>query len=509
MSYEHGFGAKWLELLKEIAPTVKRARFPPFLHRVHSNKDLRFILTSRDYLLHQAQAQSGRLSTAAVNASEYTLNIEHYTRASKAQMLFNHIYFSDISVEERDALLYDDFFLKIIDHRNYNPRLIDLLTTADYVSISGRPIRAAVEAVLENPQELWEKPYRTHISDEGRALMLALFFSGGSTAIPALERAFERMTGAIGLEFVSADFPVKFRSALKELEGSVLAIQDRTVSFSNPGVRDFLERAVIEDRFLPAAIGAITEFAEVNHTWTFFCAQTPAPGAAHTAAAWARAAERLLKNDDGRALERLELIIDTYDRLQTQALLQVVRAAIRDFQDWEITDNETTRCQDVLEQIHQSVLPRDVLDETKRAISYAVAIMLTNSGGSLNLEDIKAVATSLFKFGDDESVAAEAARSALEGYIEDMSPELSEITSLDDLAGYERELKTLMMDYGVKNWKAARQIESRREELIEREERDYGEGYYGRQTASAQISDDQMRISDDQIRSMFRAVRGD
>jgi hypothetical protein len=47
----------------------------------------------------------------------------------------------------------------------------------------------------------------------------------------------------------------------------VLAIQDRTVSFSNPGVRDFLERAVIEDRFLPAAIGAITEFAEVNHTW--------------------------------------------------------------------------------------------------------------------------------------------------------------------------------------------------------------------------------------------------
>jgi putative tryptophan/tyrosine transport system substrate-binding protein len=25
MSYEHGFGAKWLELLKEIAPTVKRA----------------------------------------------------------------------------------------------------------------------------------------------------------------------------------------------------------------------------------------------------------------------------------------------------------------------------------------------------------------------------------------------------------------------------------------------------------------------------------------------------
>jgi hypothetical protein len=75
---------------------------------------------------------------------------------------------------------------------------------------------------------------------------------------------------------------------------------------------------------------------------------------------------------------------------KTEALLQVVRAAVRDFQDWEITDNETTRCQDVLEQIDQSVLPRDILDETKKVISSAVAIMLTNSGGSLNLEDIKA-----------------------------------------------------------------------------------------------------------------------
>jgi Restriction endonuclease len=37
-------------------------RFPPFLQRVRSNKNLRFILTTRDYILHQAQAQSSRLT---------------------------------------------------------------------------------------------------------------------------------------------------------------------------------------------------------------------------------------------------------------------------------------------------------------------------------------------------------------------------------------------------------------------------------------------------------------
>ena len=119
-----------------------------------------------------------------MNASEFTLNVGHYTRASRAQMLFNHMYFSDISIQERNALLESDFFLKIIDHRNFNPRLIDLLTAADYVSITGVPIREAVTAILENPHELWEKPYRHHISDEARALMLALFFNEVSPTIP-------------------------------------------------------------------------------------------------------------------------------------------------------------------------------------------------------------------------------------------------------------------------------------------------------------------------------------
>ena len=293
-------------------------RFHSFFQRVCNNKDIRFILTTRDYILHQAQEQSSRLSSPAVNASEFTLNVGHYTRASRAHMLFKHMYFSDISIQERYALLESDFFLKIIDHRNFNPRLIEYFTAAEYVSVTGMPIRAAVEAVLENPHELWEKPYRNHISEEARALMLALFFNENSPAIPALERAFGRMSRAMGLPFASADLPVKFRSALKEIEGSVLAIQNREVRFSNPGVRDFLQRAVEEDQFLPVAVGAVTEFTEVNQAWSFFWAQRwpkrhdevqgviiigpqrPKTPQDPSSTAWVGAARRLLKDGSGR-----------------------------------------------------------------------------------------------------------------------------------------------------------------------------------------------------------------
>jgi hypothetical protein len=230
------------------------------------------------------------LSSATIGASEFVLKVGHYTRAVRARMLFNHIYFSDLSTVERDDLISDNFFLKVIDHQNFNPRLIELLTSADYVTISGIPIRKTVETVLANPQELWEKPYRTHISDEGRALMLALYFNADRTLVTAAERSFVRIVGAMGLPFPKADLPAKFRSAVKEIEGSVLAIQDRQFRFANPGVRDFLQRAIVEDRFLPAVISAIAEFEEVTQAWRLFMTlyeykRTPGHGH-HRSVAW-------------------------------------------------------------------------------------------------------------------------------------------------------------------------------------------------------------------------------
>ncbi|ARK78652.1 hypothetical protein BOC39_36675 [Burkholderia pseudomallei] len=70
-------------------------------------------------------------------------------------MVFNHIYFSDLVDEEKAKLLDDDFFLKMIDHRNFSPRLIELLTSADYYSVGDESIQATVLRVLNNPAELW------------------------------------------------------------------------------------------------------------------------------------------------------------------------------------------------------------------------------------------------------------------------------------------------------------------------------------------------------------------
>lgn len=72
----------------------------------------------------------------------------------------------------------------------------------------------------------------------------------------------------------------------------------------------------------------------------------------------------------------------------------------------------------------------------------------------------------------------------------------------DELDGFARELKRVMGDYGLVDNRADRDIEYRRECLIEGKEHDNAEGY-GR---SASLS--QPQFSDDQIRSMFQGLLG-
>lgn len=488
----------------QLSPDLIRStdqRFPPFLERVKTNKNIRFILTTRDYIWRQAQAQSSRLSSIRINATEFTLSVGRYTRAAKAEILFNHIYFSDTSEEEKKSLLKDDFFLAIIDHRNFNPRLIDLLTSADYVTISDRPIREVVQFVLDNPHELWEKPFRDHITQEGRALMLALFFNEVLVALPTLEDAFQRMVIAMGLPIGRADIPVRFRAALKELEGSVIAIEDRRVRFANPGVRDFLQSAVIEDKFLPIALDAVSEFTEVKSVWHQFCLnQRNNSAQAVDSAVWDTTIIRLMNRDSGTALDRLELSLNIFGRLKSAKCLEFVRACAEDLKNSEIEVGEITLCKWALEYFSIASLPRDDADEVGQVLSVAVGRLLTEWGHELSFEDINEVANALSEFGVNAAIAARSHKGALIERIANMEPVLLDYGSVADLDDFESKLSSLLIKHGVPLGNVGGQIESHRKTLIESEQKGEDEIYEPLQSMSPRQNETA------QIRSMFAGM---
>jgi len=475
-------------------------RLPPFIERVKASKNIRFVLTTRDYILHQAQAQSSRLSSHRIGLSEFVLNVGYYTRAIRSQILFNHLYFSTLSRDERSAILADDFFLEIIDHSNFNPRLIDLLTTGDYVSLAGLPIRQTIKAVLDNPKELWEKPYRSHISPEGRALMLAQFFNDERVLIDFLESSFCRMVQALGLQFSNSELPVRFRAALRELEGSVLAIRNRSVAFSNPGVRDYLQRAIVEDKLLIPIVDVLVRYKEIEQAWVYFCSLTAASIPPGVEGAWTRLAQRMMSEAGGAPLQDLSLLIDFYDRFKNSELIEPIKFMISSMKDYEIETDEVGQCNAMFEKMALSLLPLEVVEEAIMVFSSRVGDMIRYNGHWIELDDLSRVARNLRSYGDDSDETIDAAREAVEGYIADLDDALSQVSSTDELRQYERDLGSLMKEFGVTDRTVEERIDIRRDELLEEEARDSSSFEPTRPTNLPG------HVSDDEIRSMFAEI---
>ncbi|MHC2253794.1 DNA polymerase III delta prime subunit [Bradyrhizobium embrapense] len=472
-------------------------RFPPFLQKVRSHDNLRFVLTTRNYILRQAQAVSGRLAESAINSSEFVLDVGRYTRSVRAKMLYNHLYFSEMSKADLKVMLGQDFFLKIIDHRNFNPRLIDLLTSPDYLAIARKPTRTVIQSVLDNPSELWERPYRTQLAREARTLMLALYFNEPLINFSDLEQTFGWIYVAMGGTLPAAERPAAFRGALKELEGSVLAIQDRKVRFSNPGVRDFLDRAVAEDRFLPAAVGVLSDYTELKQCWSLY-RRAPERAFPDFPSVWAAAMSRMVQSNTGNSLKRLALILESFDLLRGAALLPQVSAAADDLRDADLEQDDADLCRSLLEKAPSSALPGQQMQEVRDAVSQATGRLLGYWGGYMTLEDLDAAAGTLWDFGTSPSDATANVQMALKEFIDHIDETLGDIDNPDELDDFEKDLNALMIKFQCKDDRAARDIEYRRQAIFEGRIRHSSAQYGG-----FDPSEEEPDVSDEEIRSMF------
>lgn len=492
-----------------LSPDLIRSvdqRLPPFLEKVRASKDLRFILTTRDYILRQAQVQSERLSSVKIGMTELTLNVGHYTRSVKARLLYNHVYFSDVSQSDRSLLLQDDFFLNIIDHKNFNPRLIELLTSRDFLDLTGKPIREAISDNLENPQKLWEIPYREHISKDGQVLMLAVYFNGRLSSIDETERSFARKAGALGLNIHVTDLPSRFRRALRELEGSVIAIENRRISFGNPGLQDFLQRIVEEDRLIEFAISTATVCRELLQTWHVYNAIEGRPLTNDRAEElWTAAIKRLLDGDSGLNLSRFGLTMEVYMKFGGVNLEPLVVQATEELKESnDLDESDVDESQKLLAKLATGRFrKRDVVDEACDVLAEEMRSMLRVYGGRMSLDDIEAVHQSLNIYGWDSSGTAESSRAALENYLQDHDQALSELTSLDDLESYEAQLLELLEKFDIRSGEAEDKIEERRREIHEKRDRSVGSW---RSVSSGGNID---RITSDEIRSMFSDLKPD
>jgi len=250
-------------------------RIIDFIHAVRKSTGVKLILTTREYILQQAYQQYEKIEREGFSAQKCVIDLAKYTRMNRAKILYNHVYFSSLPENYRNHLLKDRGYLTIIDHPNYSPRIVQLLTEHarlrevlpwDYVTLFKRS--------MDNPLAVWKHAFANHLSQASRNLLLVLVSMPHEAFMSDVDTAYQAYNLAYAKHFGSAIGPQDFRSALKELDGDFLAYDreghEILVRYQNPSVRDF-----VKQYFTTAAtemvliIKAIVFFEQLLAMWSW------------------------------------------------------------------------------------------------------------------------------------------------------------------------------------------------------------------------------------------------
>jgi len=241
-----------------------------FIRKVRSSDDARFIMTSRAYILQDAKDHSDVLSDKKLDVSEYLLDVGVYTRRIRARILYNHLVYSDLSAPYISALITPEILKKIVDHKNYIPRIIDWMTQKVHLlDIKFDGYADFFIKTLDNPVEIWDRAYRKHITYCERHLLIGLFFaSSWTTNLEKLESIYNRIHPKLCAAYKLSFGPSDFQSAMHVLDGGFIRITDWGVDFVNPSVRDYLKHHLKQDRTLDAIADCGVDPSWPDNVWS-------------------------------------------------------------------------------------------------------------------------------------------------------------------------------------------------------------------------------------------------
>lgn len=216
-----------------------------FINKVSKSSDKLFIMTTREYILNQAQQKHDLLTSEKININKYVVDVEKYTFNLKAKILYNHLYFSTLPEEYIQELIFQKSYKKIINHRNYNPRIIQLMTQESVIdNILPKDYVKEFMQKLEFPEAIWEHAYENHINEYSQYILQLLMIMGDNDILlNNLEENYYSLNKYLGNKFSHLDF----KKGIKELERTFINIYSRYnnklyVKFQNPSIADFLIR---------------------------------------------------------------------------------------------------------------------------------------------------------------------------------------------------------------------------------------------------------------------------
>ena len=213
-----------------------------FISSVRKNKNSKLILTTREYILRQAQSIYEILNGPIFEIPQCIVDLSQYTRPIRAQILYNHLYFSKLPKEYIEEIVRKATYLKIVDHPNYSPRIIEYMTDPMWIgSDKSSNYPNIFLRNLKEPFLIWEQAFNNQITDMAREALLVMGTLPQEIFVDDMKCAVAHLLKIRGYD--ASDRQIN--RALSELQGNFVVMRrDRDndiISFHNPSVQDFVE----------------------------------------------------------------------------------------------------------------------------------------------------------------------------------------------------------------------------------------------------------------------------
>ncbi|WP_153183214.1 ATP-binding protein [Streptomyces sp. E5N91] len=210
------------------------SRLLSLIRRIRRDSTKRFVCTTREYVLQQARQRYERMDRGDLDPLTFTVDIDVLGREERAQILYNHVYWSEWPASAKRHFSHPDVYRPIIRHRNFNPRAIADLLSTPFEPELGEP-GTQVVAALDNPMGLWRHVFDHQLKESDRDILRLLFTFGGKADLSVLGKAYLGFTNR-GLSH--------FKASLKIINGTLVRVFDEGlrsyVEFINPSVNDFM-----------------------------------------------------------------------------------------------------------------------------------------------------------------------------------------------------------------------------------------------------------------------------
>ncbi|MCB9651921.1 MAG: restriction endonuclease [Deltaproteobacteria bacterium] len=235
------------------------ARFARRCRRERSGAK-KLVLTTREYILEDAKRYYHKLLDVEDGLVKCVIDIRMYGERVRAQILYNHIWFSGVSSGIVRDFVESRAYVPVVLHPNYNPRIVaTVVRRAEEGGVPLDGLGGMILDALQRPEELWLRPFEDHLNEYDRSLVLAAASFGYDCIYDDVETAAEGLhLRRTGVRPTNADF----RKSLGKLVGSFVAVNrvrgSDYVSLGGPAIRDvanqFLVRSSAEiDRMIAGA----------------------------------------------------------------------------------------------------------------------------------------------------------------------------------------------------------------------------------------------------------------